>query len=433
MVQNKNVIVDVENLTHSYSKGSGGDFLVLKDINLKLYEDEIVCLLGRSGAGKSTLLRSISGLVQPTSGNITMLNTPVTGPREGIAMVFQNFALFPWLTVLENVELGLEALYVAPEDRHRQALKAIDLIGLDGHESAYPRELSGGMQQRVGLARALVVKPFLLLMDEPFSALDVLTAEILRADLLDLWIEGQLTIKSILMVTHNIEEAVLMADRIVLFGSNPGQIIGEITVPMTQPRNRLAPDFRALVDNIYEKLTVRDSQRGGKEGVFTGIGIGMVLPYVSSNLLQGFIESLETVYNGQADLPTLSDTFRLQDEDVEILRIAEILQLFRFCELDGADVRLTPKGKEFANGTIDERKKLFHDHLRTYIPLAARIRSVLDDRRDHSAPFNRFRDEIEDYMPEEAAEMTMKTVISWARYGELFAYDEQTGKLYVET
>lgn len=432
MMQKQQVVVQVENLSHSYSKGSGGDFLVLDNINLILYEDEIVCLLGRSGAGKSTLLRTISGLIQPTAGKITMQNTPMTGPRKGLAMVFQNFALFPWLTVLENVELGLEAQHVVLAERHRQALKAIDLIGLDGYESAYPRELSGGMQQRVGLARALVVKPFLLLMDEPFSALDVLTAEILRADLLDLWIEGQMTIKSILMVTHNIEEAVLMADRILLFSSNPGHIIGEIPVSMPQPRNRLSPDFRALVDSIYEKLTATDQKLTGKQEIFSGLGIGMVLPHITTNIMQGFIESLATMYNGKADLPTLSETFHVNEEDGGILRIAETLQLFRFCEVDGADVCLTSKGKEFAAGNIDERKKLFHDHLQTYIPLAARIRSVLDERHDHTASGNRFRDEIEDYMPEESAEATMKTIIAWARYAELFAYNEKTGKLYLE-
>jgi len=432
-MQKQHCIVEVKNVSHAYNKGQGSDIPVLDNINLTLYEDEIVCLLGRSGAGKSTLLRTISGLIQPTQGEITVQDTKMTGPREGLAMVFQNFALFPWLTVLENVELGLEAQFVAPDEKHRRALKAIDMIGLDGYENAYPRELSGGMQQRVGLARALVIKPFLLLMDEPFSALDVLTAEILRTDLMDLWTEGQLTIKSILMVTHNIEEAVLMADRILLFGSNPGHIIGEIHVPMTQPRNRLSPDFRALVDSIYEKLTSKEGQRSGKGSAFPGMGIGMVLTLISTNILQGFIETLATTYNGQTDLPTLSETLRIKDEDGGVLRTAETLQLFRFCELDGADVRLTNKGKEFAAGNIDERKKLFHDHLQTYIPLAARIRSVLDERQHHAAPMSRFRAEIEDYMPEESAEITMKTIITWARYAELFAYDEQTGKFYLES
>ncbi len=426
----KNSIVEVKNVRHHYRKGSGGDFLVLEDINLSLYEDEIVCLLGRSGAGKSTLLRTISGLIRPTEGTITMQNTPITEPREDIAMVFQSFALFPWLSVQENVELGLEARRINPDERHRRAIQAIDLIGLDGNEEAFPRELSGGMQQRVGLARALVIKPSLLLMDEAFSALDVLTAEILRADLLDLWIEGQLTIKSILMVTHNIEEAVLMADRILIFGSNPGRIISEVPVSMPHPRNRLAPEFRTLVDSIYEKMTSRDTQRTNKDSVFPGTGIGMVLHYISTNILQGFLETLYTVHNGQADLPKLAELLSLDGGD--ILHIAETLQLFRFCELDGTDVHLTSKGKEFAAGGIDQRKKLFRDHLQSYIPLAARIRSVLDERRDHIAPMSRFRDEIEDYMPEEPAEETMKTVISWGRFAELYAYNEQTGKFYLE-
>jgi len=427
----QNPIVEVKNLNHNYRKGSGGDFLVLDNINLTLYEDEIVCLLGRSGAGKSTLLRSISGLIQPTEGSITVQNLPVTGPREGVAMVFQSFALFPWLTVLENVEIGLKAQYIAPEERHRRAINAIDLIGLDGYESAFPRELSGGMQQRVGLARALVIKPYLLLMDEPFSELDVLTAEILRADLLDLWIEGRLTIKSILMVTHNIEEAVLMADRILLFGSNPGHIKDEIKISIPYPRNRLSPEFRSLVDDIYEKMTSQSTPLPSKDTVFPGTGIGIVLPNVSTNILQGLVETLDQNYHGQADLPKLSESLNA-DGGGEILQIAETLQLFRFCELDGADIRLTKKGLEFAAGDIDQRKKLFKEHLNTYIPLAARIRSILDERRDHIAPMSRFRDEIEDYMPEMSAENTLKTVIGWARYAELFAYNEQTEKFYLE-
>lgn len=426
-------IVEVKNLRHYYRKGSGGDFLVLDDINLSLYEDEIVCLLGRSGSGKSTLLRCISGLIKPSEGEILMQEAPLNGPREGIAMVFQSFALYPWLTVLENVELGLFSARLSQDEWHKRAFKAIDLIGLDGNETAYPRELSGGMQQRVGLARALVVKPFLLLMDEPFSALDVLTAEVLRSDLLDLWIEGQLTMQAMLMVTHNIEEAVLMADRILLFGSNPGRIIDEIAVTIPQPRNRHAPEFRALVDDIYDKMVEKSiKDHSSKETIFSGSGIGMVLPYVSTNILQGFAETLATVYQGKSDLPTIADYIETDSSGNEILIIAEILQLFRFCELDGADVHLTSKGKEFADGDIDERKKIFHDHLQKYVPLAARIRSVLEERRAKGAPFNRFRNELEDYMPEEAAEETLKTVIAWARYGELFAYDEQSGMLYIE-
>ena len=221
-------LVEVDHVRQLYPKGSGENLLVLDDVSLSLRKDEIVSLLGRSGCGKSSLLRIIAGLMPASQGKVSIGGRDVAGPAQEVAMVFQTFALFPWLTVLENVEIGLEAQGIAPEQRHKRALAAIDLIGLDGYESAYPKELSGGMRQRVGLARALVVHPKVLLMDEPFSALDVLTAETLRTDLLDLWCEGRMPISSILMVTHNIEEAVLMSDRILVFSSNPGRILAEV-------------------------------------------------------------------------------------------------------------------------------------------------------------------------------------------------------------
>ena len=241
-----------------FRKPDGGELLVLDDVNLTLAEGEIVGLLGRSGSGKSTLLRLIAGPVAARRpGASAISGQPVDGPAPGIAMVFQSFALFPWLTVLENVQLGLEALGLPEAEIRRRALAAIDLIGLDGFESAYPRELSGGMRQRVGFARALVVHPNILLMDEPFSALDVLTAETLRTDFLDLWGEGQLPIKGVILVTHNIEEAVLMCDRILVFSTNPGRIVSEIKVDLPQPRDRLDPDFRELVERIYVAMTAR--------------------------------------------------------------------------------------------------------------------------------------------------------------------------------
>src|SRR5262249_51376937 len=269
-------LVRVEGLRHVYREGEGGA-LVLDGINLTLRENEVVGLLGRSGSGKSTLLRIIAGLLRPTTGRVAIDGEPVRGPASQVAMVFQTFALFPWLTVLGNVEIGLEAQGMPAEERHKRAIAAIDLIGLDGYESAYPKELSGGMRQRVGFARALVMRPKVLLMDEPFSACDVLTAETLRSDLLDLWSEGRIPIRSILMVTHNIEEAVLMCDRILVFSANPGRIAAEIKVGLPQPRNRLDPVFRQLVDDIYGRMTER-AGRPAREGVFPGTGIAMVLP-----------------------------------------------------------------------------------------------------------------------------------------------------------
>jgi NitT/TauT family transport system ATP-binding protein len=340
--------------------------------------------------------------------------------------VFQSFALFPWLTVLENVEVGLEAQGIAPELRHKRALAAIDLIGLDGFEIAYPKELSGGMRQRVGLARALVVHPKLLLMDEPFSALDVLTAETLRTDFIDLWIEGRMPSGSMLMVTHNIEEAVLMCDRILVFSSNPGRIMAEIKVDLPQPRSRLDPKFRQLVDEIYGRMTARPADRPLREGVFPGTGISMVLTRVSTNVLSGLMETLMAEpYYGYADLPHLAAHLQMEIDD--LFPIAETLQLLRFAEIAEGDIRLTEAGKRYVRAEIDERKKLFAQHLVTYVPLAAHIKRVLDERATHRAPASRFRDELEDYMSEELADKTLRAVISWGRYGEVFAYDEDTG------
>src|SRR5258705_8353514 len=250
-------LLDVQGCCKSFRKPDGDELVVLENVNLTLRPGEIVGLLGRSGSGKSTLLRAIAGLEKPSAGVVNYLGHPVSGPAAGIAMVFQSFALFPWLTVLENVQLGPEAPRMPEPEMRRRSLQAIDLIGLDGFESAYPRELSGGMRQRVGFARALVVHPNVLLMDEPFSALDVLTAETLRTDFLDLWSDGRMPIKGVLLVTHNIEEAVLMCDRILVFGSNPGRILSEIKVSLPQPRNRLDPSFRELVERIYVEMTAR--------------------------------------------------------------------------------------------------------------------------------------------------------------------------------
>ena len=399
--------------------------LVLDDVNLTLADNEIVGLLGRSGSGKSTLLRIISGLMPPTRGAVTIAGRAVDGPAGDVAMVFQSFALFPWLTVLENVEIGLEAQGIAPEARRKRALAAIDLIGLDGYESAFPKELSGGMRQRVGLARALVVHPKVLLMDEPFSALDVLTAETLRTDLLDLWSDRRMPISSILMVTHNIEEAVLMCDRILVFSSNPGRIVADIKVDLPRPRSRLAPKFRELVDDIYELMTARPLGRPTRES-FPGTGIAMLLPRVSPNLLAGLMETVAAEpYNGRADLPPLADELHMEVDD--LFPVAEMLQFLRFAEFAEGDIRLTETGWAFVRAEQDARKQLFRQHVLASIPLAAHIRRVLDERASHRAPASRFRDELEDHMSEDGAEQTLRAVISFARYGELFAYDEESG------
>jgi NitT/TauT family transport system ATP-binding protein len=429
----KTALLDMKDVSQFFLTGSGeATATVLDHISLTLNEGEIVGLLGRSGCGKSSLLRIVSGLSKPASGEVTFRGQPVRGPFDGVAMVFQSAALFPWLSVLANVELGLRARKVPEADARLRALKAIDLIGLDGFESAFPKELSGGMRQRVGFARALVVNPNILLMDEPFSALDVLTAETLRTDLLDLWVEGRMPIKSILMVTHNIEEAVLMCDRIVVLSSNPGRIAAEINVTMQHPRNRLDPEFRQLVEKIYALMTRRpEPAPHGREGTFPGLGLGMALPDVSTNLLAGLIETIAgPPYAGHADLPALAEEFHMEIDD--LFPVGETLQLLRFSEIAEGDIKLTPAGQRFAVADVDVRKKLFGDHLLAYVPLAARIKMVLDERPAHWARSARFLEELEDYMSEDYAERTLRAVINWGRYGEIFAYDEVSATFSLE-
>jgi NitT/TauT family transport system ATP-binding protein len=427
----QSTLIDLRSVSRVFPKGSGEDLLVLDKVDLAIRSGEIVGLLGRSGSGKSTLLRIIAGLIAPSSGDARCRGEIIQGPPNGVAMVFQSFALFPWLTVLQNVELGLEALGVDAAERRKRALEAIDLIGLDGFESAFPKELSGGMRQRVGFARALVVHPDLLLMDEPFSALDVLTAETLRTDLIDLWTEGRLPIKSVLMVTHNIEEAVLMCDRILVFASNPGRVAAEYKVDLPHPRKRLDPAFRQLVDNLYARMTQRPETKTPALENIPGPSVGMVLDHVSSNVLSGLIETLAgPPYNGHADLPVIAGNLQLEAD--EIFHLGESLQLLRFAQLREGDIVLTEAGKRFANLETDARKKLFAEHLIAYVPVMGLIKRVLDERPSHTAPAARFRNELEDYMSEEYADETLKTLVSWGRYAELFAYDEQSETFSLE-
>jgi NitT/TauT family transport system ATP-binding protein len=427
-----NALLDIHALRQTFPRADGGELLVLDGIELQLIEGQIVGLLGRTGSGKSTLLRSIAGLMPASAGSITYLGQPVLGPAPGIAMVFQSFALFPWLTVLENVQLGLEALGLPEAEIRKRALAAIDLIGLDGYESAYPRELSGGMRQRVGFARALVVHPNILLMDEPFSALDVLTAETLRTDLIELWGDGKLPIKGIIIVTHNIEEAVLMCDRILLFSSNPGRIIREIAVDLKQPRNRLDPRFRDLVEKIYVAMTARTPtppKIGGAAGT-VATSINTILPRVSANLLSGVLETLAGEYNGKADLPVFAEEQHLEGD--ELFPVADALQMLHLAEIEGGDIKLNDVGRQYVEAGTDDRKKIFQRQLLTYVPLSAHIRRVLQERSNHVAPKSRFFDELEDHMSTDDAEETLRSVTAWARYAEAFAYDDDSQTFSLE-
>ena len=405
--------------------------LVLERLDFALREGEIVAILGKSGSGKSTFLRILAGLIPASEGRVEYRGGLVTAPVRGVAMVFQSFALFPWLTVLGNVELGLEAQGVSAAERRRRAVDAIDLIGLDGFESAYPKELSGGMRQRVGFARALVVNPDILLLDEPFSALDVLTAETLRNDLLDLWVDHRIPTKGIVMVSHNIEEAVEIADRILIFNSDPGRINAEIPVSLPRPRDRDGAGFRQIVDQVYTLLTTapgRDGRRGAKP---EPIGLGYRLPDAAVQQLSALVERLtEPPYNGRADLPHLADEENL-DVD-ELFPLIEMLHLLGLANVSGGDIELTPVGHVYADADMLARKPMFADAVLKHVPLAAHIRRVLDERPGHRAPAARFLRELEDHLSEEEAQRVLDTVINWGRHAEIFAFDYDSEVLSLE-
>jgi NitT/TauT family transport system ATP-binding protein len=414
-------VIELQGVSMAFAKPSGELLQVLSDIDITLREGEILGLLGRSGSGKSTLLRIAAGLIKPTTGRALYLGTPLTGPAEGIAVVFQTFALFPWLTVLENVEASLNPLGLPPAEIRGRAVVAIDQIGLSGFESAFPRELSGGMRQRVGFARALVIAPIVLLMDEPFSALDVLTAEKLRTDFLDLWTTHELPTKSVLMVTHNIEEAAQICDRIIVLSARPGRVAAEIPVKLAHPRNRLDAEFRSIVDEIYSILTSRMVESITTAGAQNGSV--QPLTHVSIRAIGALVEKLASPeYAGTAELAKIAPPLAHGDP---ILAIAEALHVLDLAELKDGALVLTAGGRTFAQSSEENRRALFKEHLVHFVPLAAHIRNVLDERAAHEAPRIRFESELEDHLAHADALETLKTITAWGRYAGLFQYDDR--------
>lgn len=430
--EDKEPLVRIDHITKSFKKAENQQLLVLDDVNFQLNKGEIVALLGKSGSGKSTLLRIIAGLIQPSSGEVVYRGEVVHAPVPGITMVFQHFALLPWLTVLQNVELGLEAQGVSRSERRARALEAIDIIGLDGFESALPRELSGGMRQRVGLARALVINPDVLLMDEPFSALDVLTAENLRSDVLDLWQSKKTQTNGILFVTHSIEEAAAMADRIVIFGNDPGYIRAELHVDIQHPRYEQDPRFHRLVDHIYTLMTATPKGERAVQAIKAKqLSLGYRLPDVDPSELSGLMETLElSEFQKRTDLPELAEWLHM---DVDALfPLTEALEILGFATVVEGDIELTAVGKTFAHADVLERKPIFAKQLLTRIPLARHIREVLEERGGRRVSEERFLSRLEDYLSEKEAERVLKTVIDWGRYAEVFAYDYNAGTLSLE-
>lgn len=431
-----NLLLHANNITKYFTSAEHKQLLVLDSIDFKLLSGEIVAILGKSGSGKSTFLRIITGLIRPDHGYVSYKNQIVTKPMKGIAMVFQNFALMPWLTVLENVELGLEAIGIDKKTRRQRALKAIDTIGLDGFESAYPKELSGGMKQRVGFARALVIEPELLIMDEPFSALDILTSDNLRNDLLNLWQDKITNIKSIVCVTHDIEEAVLMANRIIIFSNDPGKIQSDITVNLKYPRNPKSAKFQNLRDQIYTIMTTSNRLRIDKVKNKQIINKSLPefsyrIPEVDISELTGFLEvAPEHEDEGKINLPALAESLHLDVNN--LFPITEVLDMLRFVKIIDGELKLTERGKEFVEADILERKKIFAEHLLRYLPIANKIKETLDQNVDHKVFKELFLEELQINFSKEEAEKILRTVISWGRYAEIFSYDYDSGELSLE-
>ncbi len=399
---------------------------MLEDVSLDISSGEVVALLGRSGSGKSTLLRILAGLVPPSRGRVLVRNAPLQGPNLGVAMVFQSFALLPWLTVQENAELGLFARGVAKETCQKEATVALSMVGLEGFEGAYPKELSGGMRQRVGFARAFVMKPDVLMMDEPFSALDVLTAENLRGEISDLWERGAFPSKSILIVTHNIEEAVLLADRVVVLGANPGCIRGEVKVDIPRPREKKGARFVALVDYIYAVMT-NPAAPVGELPLTKKSSRFPMLPHARVGGISGLLEIVND-RGGKEDLPKLAESLRLEVDD--LLPAVDASALLGFAKVAQGDVTIVDAGKEFATAGVHRSHEIFKEQLLKHVPFVNTVIEALNQKQDGRIGKEFLLDILDEHFSASEAERQFETLVDWGRYAQLFEYDAHAERLY---
>ena len=415
-------LLELRNVSKWFDRPPMEPVRVLTDINLTVSADEFVAILGPSGSGKSTLLRIMAGLTPPSQGEVLSAGRPLKGVNRRVAMVFQSFALFPWLTVLENVELGLLRSDLSPEERRDIALGMIDMIGLDGFEGAYPREISGGMRQRVGFARALAVSPEILLLDEAFSGLDVLTAENLRRDLLDLWQERRIPTRAVVVVTHNIEEAAFLASRVIVLSKDPGRVVAEMANP-SQGKDKRDPVFASLVDSIYAVLTKKETRPEAAAPA------RRELPVAAVGAMTGLIELLRDL-GSKADLPELAHNLLLPYD--ELAPLAEAAELLGFAKVGGGDVVLTDTGEEFADADVLVRKDIFKRQALRNVPEFTRILRVLESKANRSMPKEFFVELMGQHLSRSEAEHKVDTLIEWGRYAEALYYDEDTGLLSLE-
>jgi NitT/TauT family transport system ATP-binding protein len=410
--------------------GGGRPVTAIQDVNLELREGEFAVLLGPSGCGKSTLLRIITGLQRPTRGQVVYRGLPLEGINPHATIVFQTFALFPWLTVLENVEVALKARGIPPTLRAARALDLLDRVGLDGFETAYPRELSGGMRQKVGFARAMAVEPELLCLDEPFSALDVLSAEALRGELLELWTGGKIPTRAILMVTHNIEEAIFLADRILVMEKDPGRVVTEVRVDLPHPRQRKAPAFLEMMDRVYAILAGQTQPEHLELGSAPGeAGRVRALPHITITDLAGLLERLAERPNDRADLYRLTEELAVDSD--HLLRLTEAAELLGFATIAGGDITLTPLGETFAEGSILARKEIFATRIRR-LPVFKWLLAMLRASHQRQLEWSVAQTALELEFPPEEARRQLETVVNWGRYTELLAYDDRSERFFLE-
>jgi NitT/TauT family transport system ATP-binding protein len=414
-------IIAAREVEKSFDKPDGGRVQVIAPTSLSIDPGDIIALLGPSGSGKSTLLRMLSGLSEPTGGEVLWHGRPVRETRPNVAIVFQSFALFPWLTVLENVEVPLLARGVEHQARHHRALKALNSVGLKGFENAYPKELSGGMKQRVGFARALAVEPEILFMDEPFSALDVLTAENLRGELLELWLDKKIPTRSIFLVTHNIEEAVQLADRIIVLGRNPARIRADFRVPMKHPRERASHEFLLYVDYIYKLMTQPQLVAAPPDaGAQRAKPAPQMLPHARLGAVAGFLELLHD-HDARQDLFRIAEELRMEVDD--ILPIVEAASLLALAVLDKGDVELTPLGREYVDADMERRRQIIRNSVLAHVQLLQRMSSALANKSNHTMPVEFFRDVLDESFSEADAERQIDTALNWGRNTGILNYD----------
>lgn len=432
---NHQPIIEARGIRKAFQQPDGGEIEVIGRLDFELRADEITCVLGPSGSGKSTLLRMLTGLAAPTEGEVLYHGNPLKGVCEGVSVVFQNFALYPWLTVLENVELGLKARKVPRPQRRERALKVIDTVGLDGYEAAYPKELSGGMKQRVGFARALVVEPELLCMDEPFSSLDIFTAETLRGELLELWIGKKIPTKAIFLVTHNIEEAVLIGDRILVLGRNPGHIRADLKVDLPHDRDRQSQPFLELQDSIYRIMTQPETVPAAVVPSTPATEAALAkakmqsIPHARPGGIAGLLEILED-RGGREDIYELATD--LQQEIDDLLPLLEAASLLGLCELKEGDAMLAETGWRYVKASILERKVMFREQALERVQLIQQIVRALRAKTNHMLDDEFFLDILDEHFTEEESRRQLDTAVNWGRYAEIFEYDRQSGRLTLE-